>query len=154
VLAAFDGGAPAIVHNRYGKGQTFLCGLMAGLSYSGWFSYSTWGHYLPYGGPSTRLTAELMTRPAEVAKVRRHVFTTRQFLQTAVWDGPAHSVVFINNMCGELKNEPVAAALPKPPKSAYSSTGRELAWTYADGQAKFSISLPNGYGEIVVFRYE
>jgi len=150
VLASFGDGKPAIVSNKFGKGQAWLCGFLAGLSYGG-----SGG---PYSAPSrgvtsTPLRGQLITVPAERAGVRQHFKTAQHGLSVAVHDGPQQTVVYLINGQGELKGAPVEVNLPKPAKSAYSGSGQMVEYKANGNSATVSLNIGAGECEILVFKY-
>jgi hypothetical protein len=150
VLASFGDGKPALVANKFGKGQAWLCGYLAGLSYGG----SGGPYSAPARGPSsTPLRAQVITVPARMASVRPHFKTTRHGLSVAVHDGPDQTVVYVINSLGDLKGEPVEVNLLRAPKSAYSGSGQPVEYRANGNTATVALNIAAGECEILVFKY-
>jgi hypothetical protein len=154
VVATFDNGKPAIVLNKFGKGEAMLCGFAAGPSFGayvpGQFAHS------PYSPNSTALRAQLWTALARRAGVQPHATLAhpRFMVQTAVHDGPEQTILFVLNCSPDaLAKEIVTVASERPIESAYSSTGEEVSFTADKGQVQTTIDLPANEGKIIVFRH-
>lgn len=151
VLATFDNGKPAMVLNKFGKGQAWLCGFMGAMTYT-----TSGGPYssAPRGPNSTPLRGQLITVPARRALTPTHLkLTGGHGVLTAVHDGPGQTVVFLTNGPVDLKDAPLSVQLPKTPKSAYSATGKPVNYKMTGTTATLPLDLPKGEGEIIVFRY-
>lgn len=154
VLATFDNGKPAIVLNKFGKGEAMLCGFAAGPSF-GAYVPGAYAHS-PYSPNSTALRAQLWTAIAQRAGVRPHATLAHPkfMVQTAVHDGPEQTVLFLLNCSSDpLTKEIVSVASERPVQSAYSSTGEEVSFTTTAGQIKTTVDLPANAGKIIVFRH-
>lgn len=149
-LARFDNRSPAIVHNKYGKGQAFLFGFQAGFAYTG--CRGNWTHALPFSEPSTALRAQLMVAPATAASVKRNLVIDHHFMQTSVHDGPKQTVVYLNNLGEDATDKELKVAMITLPRSAYSSRGREVVFEFQNGIASTTVNLKRGQAEILVFR--
>jgi hypothetical protein len=150
ILATFDNGKPAMLHNKFGKGEAWLCGFMAGMAYT-----TSGGPYssAPRGPFSTPLRGQLITVPARRALVPTHLKLAGYGVLTAVHDGPGQTVVFLTNGPADLKAAPLSVKLSKAPKSAYSATGKAINFKMEGTTATLPLDLPKGESEIIVFRY-
>lgn len=146
-LAAFGDGSPAMVRNRFGRGQAYLLGCTAG-PLAG-------GH-----GPRVDETAdaalkrELLAAPARAAGAKAHLSISHSRVIGYVHDGPAQTVVFLANCFkADLPDLTVRVALPRRPSSACSGRLDNLPFVWEDGQAVMKLGLNMMDGEMLVFRY-
>jgi hypothetical protein len=153
-LATFGDGKPAIVHNKFGKGQAFLAGFPAGLSYS--TQYAPHGYnfaYVARSAPATPTRGQLMTAAARAAGVEPEVKINAHMLFTDVHDGPAQTVVYLVNQSSAI-DAPLEVNLLKTPKSAYSgSTGKPVEYKMEGNKATIPLKLAAGDTDIIVFKY-
>jgi hypothetical protein len=152
-LGFFSDGKPAIVQNNFGRGQAFLFGFPAGLSYS--------DHYSPHGynfsyvareAPATPKRAELMTGIARAAGVEPQVKIDAHMLFTAIHDGPAQTVVFLVNQGGDINGAPMQITLPRPPTSAYYGDGHAAEYKVEGNKVILPLKLPADGYDILVFK--
>lgn len=143
--AQFEDGSPALVRNRYGKGQAVLLGCSA-LSLS---AYSQAAES-DAGFDKVRRLAAL---GAEAGGVARHCRVSLSRVPAVVYDGPEQSVVFLINATGAAqKGVSVRLATKQAFKSAFDGRGRTVAFEQKDGEVVFTRDLAFDDGEVVVFR--
>jgi len=147
VLARFADGSPALVHNRFGKGQAFLFG-NATDSCTGGYGYRA------AEPPDAAKTREIVAVAARVAGVQPHVRMSHPRVLWCVHDGAQQAVLFLAS-CFErdLDGLVVEVYLPRAPASARSGRRDEVAFEWLGDRARLKLDLPEGDGEIVVFRY-
>lgn len=155
VLATFGDGKPAIVSNKFGKGQSLLVGFIAGLAYGG--QYKPHGYnfsHIARTEPATPLRGQLMTALARKSGVRPHVKLDAHMCYTSVQDGPTQTVVMlINGSEKDLKNKPLEVMLKKPVKSAFSGSKLPVTYKMKGANAVVPLNLKAGETEILVFKY-
>jgi len=150
-VAHFADGAPAIVHNRFGKGQAYLHGFLAGIAYAG---YAGKHYHYMNGSGATRLQRNVVTVPALGAGVRTHVRTPHGKLLASVHDGAHQTVIFLNNCTGKgIEAAPLEVRLPRPPQSAYCGRKAELPFKARKDWVEVTVDLPIDDVEIVVFKF-
>jgi hypothetical protein len=154
VLATFEDGKPAIIHNKFGKGQAFLNGFPAGLAYSEQYGPSGYNFArIPRGGPSTPMRRQLMSAPAFAVGCKPQVDTHQHMVWGDVHDGPNQTVVFLINTSPNDSNAPIDVTLTRAPKSAISGSGRPVEYKMDGNKATVSMKLAKGETDILVFKY-
>jgi hypothetical protein len=153
-LATFSDGKPAIIRNKYGKGQTVLNGFLAGISYGGqWEPHGYNFSRIAREAPATPARAQLMTAIARVAGVRPHVKINEHMFWANVHDGPHQTVVYMVNGSRDLKAVPLEVTLPKVPKSAYRGNGQVVGFKVIGNRAILPLTLAANDCDILVFKY-
>lgn len=150
VLGTFDDGKPAILHNKFGKGQTFLNGFLAGLCYSGSGSTYTAASHTE---ASTSVRGQMMTVAAKAAQIKPDVKIAEHGFNTEVHDGPEQTVVFIMNGANDINGEPMEVALPKPPKSAMFGSGKPVDYKADGNRAIVNLKIAKNDTDILVFKF-
>jgi len=154
VLATFADGKPAIVHNKFGKGQAFLNAFPAGLAYSEHYGPSGYNFArIPRGGPSTAIRGQLMSAPALAVGCKPQVKTNSHMVWGDIHDGAAQSVVYLINTSQADSTAPIEVTLTKVPKSAISGSGRPVDYKLEGMKATVNLKLAKGETDILVFKY-
>jgi hypothetical protein len=146
-LAVFGENSPAMIHNRFGKGQAFLLACTA--------SQLTGDHGLRVGDePDAALKRELLAAPARAAGVRLHLSMDHSRVIWYVHDGPAQSIVFLANCFNaDIPVLTVKVYLPRKPSSAYSGRLENLPFTWENDHVVVKLGINMMDGEILVFHY-
>jgi hypothetical protein len=150
VLGTFDDGKPAIVYNKFGKGQAILEGFLAGLSYTGHGSNYTAASHT---AASTSARGQMMTIAAKLAQIKPDVKIDEHGFLSEVHDGPEQSVVFLINGPSDLNGVPMEVSLPKPPKSAYAGSGKPVEYKADGNHATVNLKMSKNDTDIIVFKY-
>jgi hypothetical protein len=149
-LGTFEDGKPAILHNTFGQGQTFLNGFLAGLCYTGAGStYSAASHT----EASTSVRGQMMTVAAKEAKIVPDVKIAAHGFNTEVHDGPEQTVVFMMNGANDLNGVPMEVSLPKPPKSARFGSGKPVDFKAEGNRAIVNLKIARNDTDILVFKF-
>jgi hypothetical protein len=136
-LAQFADGSPAIVHNRFGKGQALLNAFPATI----------------LAGHDEKLLP-LATTAARAAGARQHIRGTCPELFSCVHDGPQQTVVYLfNESAGRSQRLDLEITLPHPPQTAMSGRSGEPMFEARPGAVVVPLDLPPREAEILVFRY-
>lgn len=156
VLGKYEDGSPAVLSNKFGKGQALLVGALVGEAYmrthyaarpdkEGWT--------LESGAPARQLVAGLVG----AAAVSRPVELSVPGFYTAVMDAPAATVVFVNGLAPQGK-EPLkftARIDPGGKVSAVESARQgKLRHQVQDGRVVVDLSCPPGeaYVDMILLR--
>jgi len=154
VLATFENGKPAIIHNKFGKGQAVLNGFLAGIAYGGqWHPQGYNFSRIAREAPATPLRAGLMTSIARAAGVRQHVKIAEPMFWATVHDGPGQTVVYLVNGARDVKAKPLEVVLNKAPKSAYRGNGQPVPFRMNGLRATFPLTMAANDCDILVFKY-
>lgn len=145
-LAQFEDGKPALIHNRYGKGQAFLFAAPSFICTSG-------HHQRIDEPPDAAKMRRVLAIAARAAGVRPHVRLSHPRVLSYVHDGPQQTILILASCFeGVLDNVQVELSLPRPALSAYSGRTDDFKFTQDGGTARFTVDLGTGGGEIIVFR--
>ena len=143
--AQFEDGSPAVVRNRFGKGNAVLMGCSA-LALS---SYAL----LSDDAASLDKARRLVALGADSAGVARHCRVGVSRVPAVVYDGPEQSVLFLINASGAAqKGVTVRLTTPQAFKTAVDGRGNAVAFDLKDGQAQFTRDLAFDDGDVIVFR--
>jgi hypothetical protein len=155
VLATYGDGSPAVVFNRYGKGETLLVGLLAGEAYV----RAHWPLDRPPEGGTEALPLQagtperrLVTALADRAGLRRPVVLSVPGVYAAVWDGPRSRAIFLNNASGRpLERVTVRLKEPGKVKQVESAQQGPLEWDVQAGELVVTLPLPDA--DLVAVRW-
>lgn len=154
VLATFADGKPAIIRNKFGKGDVLFCGFLGGIAYGGqWTPHGYNFSRIAREAPATPLRGQLMTAIAKTSGIVPHTKIDEHMFWTNVHDGPGQTLVYMINGAHDLKGKPLEVLLPKAPKSAYLASGKPVTYKMDGLRATLPISLPPNECDIVVFKY-
>lgn len=147
-LASFADGSPAIMHNRFGKGQAWLNAYLVGSLTGGYGSFD-------WAEPDADKRPPLLTAAADAADVRRQVSCDDPDVLTFVRDGKGFTILFLINRSvrKDLKGVRAQVVLPAAPRGAEDGAGEPVKFVAKGNTAAVTVDLPNCWGEMIVFRY-
>lgn len=141
-------GSAALIHNRYGKGHTFLASFM--------MSYLSDKD----GNKNTKelqgIKRNLLAAPATLAGARQHVRVEASQPWTWVHDGPDQTVVYaINNSMVETFSGNMKVSVPHPVIRSYSGLRNNVPYEQlTDNSVSVPYDLPPGECEIIVLKHK
>src|SRR5204863_283232 len=95
VLATFADGKPAVIRNKFGKGEALFFGFLAGLTYGGQWEPNGYNFsWIAREAPATALRGQLMTAIAK-ARTSPHATLDEHMFWSMVHDGPEQAVVYL-----------------------------------------------------------
>ncbi|MBA3684399.1 MAG: beta-galactosidase trimerization domain-containing protein [Planctomycetes bacterium] len=146
VLGTWSDGAPAATMHAYGAGKAYAIGTAAGHA-----CYKTALRVVPFArGGRKSIYTPIITDPAAVSLVRLplaglvpEVTTGDASIEALLLENTGGTLLTLVNWSDQPRKDlKVSVRLAAAPKSARSVSGqREIAVTYADGIASFSIDL-------------
>ena len=145
-MAHFQDASPALIQNRYGKGQAFL--------YGSTVRPLTGGYHRRVDEPENAAkTRKLLTIGCAAAGIEQQIKLSRPRVMSFIHDGPKQTVLFLVNCFEKSQNDvKVELQLPMPAKSAYSGRLENFPFERTAQGVTFNIDLSFHGGEIIVFR--
>jgi hypothetical protein len=145
-LAKFQDGAPALVLNHFGQGQTVLLGCSA-------LALSPYAVFDANETPASQKAQRVTTLGTELAGVATPCRASVARIGSIVRDGNGRTVLILINSTGAAqKGVQVHLALKHTAATAYDSHNRPVAFQQHNGEATFTCDLAADDGEIIVFR--
>jgi hypothetical protein len=148
VLATFEDGSRAAVTRPVGKGSTYFCGFLPGLTYfkpaipprpvDRGSTDDTMAHFIPT--KFDRLSATLVAMPA--SEVERPVVCSEALVETTVIEAKQGAVIpLVNWSAGPVKGLTVEVSISVPTAKVTLASGRPVKVDKKSGKHVFTLDL-------------
>ncbi|MCX7705299.1 MAG: beta-galactosidase trimerization domain-containing protein, partial [bacterium] len=144
-VAVFEDGSPAIVYNKFGKGQSILVGCSA-------LTFSPYSAQSNYHSEFDRVR-EIVSFPARIAGVKKHCEINIPRINAFVRDGQNQTVLFLINSTGQKQDIQIKLEVTGKITSAYDARGNKIDFIQNGKGVIFSRSIKENDGDICVFRW-
>jgi len=145
-LATFSNGSPAVVLNRYGKGQAILVGCSAPM-FSPYAKQST-------DNPDFLKALRVMTLGSDLAGAAKACRASVPRIASFVRDGPSQTVlVLVNSTDAAQAKVQVSLTVPHKVIKAFDARGKVVVFTQTGHEVKFTRTFAADDGDIIVFKW-
>jgi len=144
-IAVFEDGSPAVVYNKYGKGNAIIVGCSALIFSPYSIQYST--------HPEFDKVRKIVSFAADLGKVKKHCEISVSGINSFVREGEKQMVLFLINSTGKDQNFNVKLDCDKKIVSAFDAKDNKINFIQNGNEVIFPRSIKENDGDICVLRW-
>ncbi len=145
ILGVFEDGAPAIVYNRYGKGNAIIVGCSS-LIFSPYIIQCN-------THPEFDKVRRVVSLATEIAGIKKHCIINVTRINSFIREGENRKVLFLINSTGKEQECQIKFECDKKILDAFDARGNKIDFIQENDEVIFSRKIKENDGDICIFRW-